>query len=92
MGSGTIVASTPGHGVRLRGLIGAGTGAQVSGSLKEGFGQTVRLDVLPHIDVGARIASVRLSGGGMLLLPAAAAPKTETKARVMFGLGVSGEF
>lgn len=73
-------------------FVGAGAGAQVSGSLKEGFGQTVRLDVLPHVDIGAHIASVRVGAGGMLLLPVAAGPKTETKTRVMLGLGVSGEF
>jgi hypothetical protein len=74
-------------------FIAGGASPQVTADVTRPLGQTIRLDVLPHMEAGVRIGAARVGVNGLLLIPTpAAAPGADRNLHFMLGLGASGEF
>jgi len=74
-------------------FIAGGASPQVAADVSKPLGQTIRLDVLPHVEAGARIGAFHVGVNSLLLIPTpATTPNADKKLHFMVGLGASGEF
>ena len=77
-----------GRDVFIRGSLGVGASASVTGSLSN----TVRLDLLPGVEAGVRIGVARVGVGATLLIPVVGGPVSDRTTRLAAGVGASFDF
>lgn len=67
----------------------AGVDVAASASVTEPFADSVRLDLLPGVQAGARIGMARVGAGAFLLIPVAGGPVNDRSLQLAAGLGAS---